>query len=363
MKVLIPTMPDDGHAINVKLALDKLGHECVLWHTADFPTQQNQTFEISMDGFHWYVEGTNINISNDSFDVIWNRRPRKPILSDDLHPDDIENATKENTAFFQFMWHVIGDGSRWINSYNEGNSGNSKLLQLKTAANVGLNIPETLVSNDPKLINQFIDKYKNDEVVYKTVYPVAWFDDKSVRLTYTKPISKSDLPSDDTLKNTPGIFQRKVEKAYELRVVYMGGEFITVKLDSQSDMKSKEDWRAAPTTELNIEQVELPENISNKCVDFMNSLGLEFGSFDFIVTPENEYYFLEVNEQGQFLWLEDINPEIKILDAFIQFITCTEDKFTLKKSYKPLSLCDFRDEAYSYRTKLTEKHVDIGPYK
>jgi glutathione synthase/RimK-type ligase-like ATP-grasp enzyme len=33
-------------------------------------------------------------------------------------------------------------------------------------------------------------------------------------------------------------------------------------------------------------------------------LGLNFAAYDFIVTPNEEFYFLEVNPGGQWLWLE-----------------------------------------------------------
>ena len=52
----------------------------------------------------------------------------------------------------------------------------------------------------------------------------------------------------------------------------------------------------------------------------MASLGLKFGCFDFIVTPDGEYVFLEVNEAGQFLWIEGHCPELKMLSEFCHFI-------------------------------------------
>ena len=33
-------------------------------------------------------------------------------------------------------------------------------------------------------------------------------------------------------------------------------------------------------------------------------MGLNFGAFDFIVTPDNKYIFLECNPNGQWLWIE-----------------------------------------------------------
>ena len=37
----------------------------------------------------------------------------------------------------------------------------------------------------------------------------------------------------------------------------------------------------------------------------MQRLGLEFGALDFVRTPEDRYVFLEVNPNGQWLWLDD----------------------------------------------------------
>ena len=45
------------------------------------------------------------------------------------------------------------------------------------------------------------------------------------------------------------------------------------------------------------------------------------GAFDFIVTPEDKWVFLEVNPNGQWLWLEQsLNLDIskKILDNLIK---------------------------------------------
>jgi D-alanine-D-alanine ligase-like ATP-grasp enzyme len=37
----------------------------------------------------------------------------------------------------------------------------------------------------------------------------------------------------------------------------------------------------------------------------MRDLGLVYGAFDFVITPEAEWIFLEVNPGGQFGFLED----------------------------------------------------------
>jgi glutathione synthase/RimK-type ligase-like ATP-grasp enzyme len=46
--------------------------------------------------------------------------------------------------------------------------------------------------------------------------------------------------------------------------------------------------------------VQIPSEIKNKLILLMKQLQLESGSIDMIVTPNNEYVFLEVNPVGQF---------------------------------------------------------------
>ena len=47
----------------------------------------------------------------------------------------------------------------------------------------------------------------------------------------------------------------------------------------------------------------LLEELKDKLTEFMEVSNLDTGSIDLIVTPNNEYIFLEVNPVGQFEWL------------------------------------------------------------
>ncbi len=50
----------------------------------------------------------------------------------------------------------------------------------------------------------------------------------------------------------------------------------------------------------------LPGDVASKIRKLMKNLRLESGSLDFIVTPDDEYYFFEVNPVGQFDFLNEI---------------------------------------------------------
>jgi len=79
----------------------------------------------------------------------------------------------------------------------------------------------------------------------------------------------------------------------------------------------------------------------------MRKMGLVFGSLDFIVTPNDEYIFLEVNEQGQFLWMEEYNLDFKMLDIFVNFLVSGTRKF----EWRPQVLAHEIDQ---YRTDVSE---------
>lgn len=360
VNILIPTKPDDMHAIYAKLALDKKGHNGEIWYTADFPEQQAHSFQIKNNEIDWRATGIDFNVINNHFyDVVWLRRPRKPVLPESLHPDDRENAKNENATLFQTFWQVIAPKALWVNSIEAARSVNSKLLQLKVASQVGLTIPDTLISNNPKHIKDFINSHQKG-TIYKTLHPTFWITSEEYRLTYTNEVNSDLLPMDSVLQSTPGIFQSKIRKAYELRVTYFGDRHIAVKLNSQEHPKGVMDWRFVPTHELHIEEYQLPHHINQQCLALMKQFNIVFACFDFIVTPDKQYYFLEVNEQGQFLWIEEVNPSIKMLDAFCEFLINPNSSNEKKESLSPVSLSDFTELAENFKKKAIILHKDPG---
>ncbi len=55
----------------------------------------------------------------------------------------------------------------------------------------------------------------------------------------------------------------------------------------------------------------------------MNRLGLRFGALDFLVTPDGEWYFLEINPNGQWAWIEQ-ETGLPISDAIADALLTPE---------------------------------------
>ena len=66
--------------------------------------------------------------------------------------------------------------------------------------------------------------------------------------------------------------------------------------------------------------LELPTKIQDFCLSMTRHYGLHFGAFDFIVTKkEKNFVFLELNPNGQWLWLEQLSgfPISRSLAAYL----------------------------------------------
>lgn len=346
MKILIPTYLEDIHATAVDIALRRKGHEPVLWHGADFPSRQDASIRISEDeGLTWEVSGPELDLANDRFDVVWNRRPTLPVLPKDvLHPGDRYMAERGCYAFNQALWEIVAPGAFWVNPLGSRSRSNAKPVQLGEAIRCGLRVPPTLCSNDPQQIRRFLAEHEG-QTVYKSFAPAQWKKEDGIALMFTTEVTVDDLPDDDILRLSSGIFQRKIAKDYELRLTYMGDYVVAAKLLSQEDAVSRLDWKMAFDA-LRVERVDsLPERIDRSCRQLMRRLGIVFGCFDLVVTPAGDYVFIEVNEMGQFLWVEELNPEIMILDPFCEFLAHGRVDFDWRPQADSIRYPEIRDEA------------------
>lgn len=76
------------------------------------------------------------------------------------------------------------------------------------------------------------------------------------------------------------------------------------------------DWRD-PEVSVSYSASSLTDEVKRMCRAMLAKLGLIYGAFDFVRTPEGELVFLEVNPTGEWAWLED-RLGFPMRDAFIQ---------------------------------------------
>jgi glutathione synthase/RimK-type ligase-like ATP-grasp enzyme len=362
MKFFFATEPDDVHGICVGRVLESIGHSVRHYYSADMPSKQKNSIYISNEAdYEWKsADLTDIHVDND-YDLVWWRRPRAAYVPRDVvHEDDLKFMIQENNLLQDAIAYNLAPNARWINAKDAVRRVNTKLLQLKIAKQCGFDIPTTLCSNDPLDVRHFILKHQEQGVIFKPLCANFWMEETQMKMSYTSKVSFLDLPTSQMLQMSPGIYQTLIKKKYELRVTCFGHYAVAAKINSQAYEENQMDWRSIPAHELQIEPYHLPDTIQRKLALFMDKIGISFGSFDFIVTESGEYIFLEVNEQGQFLWVESLNPDIKMLDPFIKFITHSEADLSWQNTPCQFQLPDYSHHLADVIERNRAVHVDLN---
>ncbi len=118
----------------------------------------------------------------------------------------------------------------------------------------------------------------------------------------------------DAVAELPCFFQRNIAKRHELRVTVIGDKVFAARIHSQDDPRTAIDCRDM-SAEIRYEKAALPAKIERRCLDLVRSYGLTFGALDIIVTPNEDYVFLEMNPVGQFLFVQELVPELDMIGA------------------------------------------------
>lgn len=321
MNLLIISHHQDNHATVVATAAAELGHSVTLWAGPATSSAGSASVAIDDAGQEWTIGER--RRPTDHFDAIWYRRRRPVALPDGIHPDDAAFAQTEVQEFYDDLWSIASPGTRWIHSPQATLTGEWKMRQLSIARRLGFRIPPTLVGNDRDAIVRFISEANEHgaQVVYKTFSPMAWEEGARSRAMYTAPVTVEQIRSNAFIEAVPGIYQRRIAKAYEVRANFFGDAELSARIESTSLTYGEEDWRAEIDLTGILSPTTLPDAVKQRCRGMLKEMSLDMACFDFIVDEAGEYHFLELNPQGQFLWIEDDCPEIPMLDTFVEFLT------------------------------------------
>lgn len=358
-KVIILTSPSEVHAFAAQEVLKRKGVDAHLWHTSDLPILQAGSLWLGDGQRSYEVIGPELEVRDSRITSVWVRRPASPVIPEQLEPADREFAFRESTLFLRSLQVEVGSGAFWVNPPESQRRANLKTEQLKSALDAGFRIPRTLCSNDPARIRGFLRQNKKG-TIYKSFFPISWRTIDGVATLFSSVVEEEDLPEDPVLRASPGIFQELVAKAYELRITAIGNRLFTAKFRSQEIPEGRIDWRAA-FDRLPMEPADVPNPVAEACRRVMASLGLVFGCFDVIVTPDGDYVFLEVNEMGAFLWIEERIESLPLLDAFCEFLIQGKADFHWKQSADNILWKDVFDEAMRrFETEAPRNHIRVS---
>ncbi|MDI9273807.1 hypothetical protein [Stenotrophomonas sp. PFBMAA-4] len=357
MTILIVGFEEDIHGDAVSWALDHQKIPFRLIHFSNFPTQQPITISIAKTGdvTQPMIYGETNAAKENAIDLksataIWLRRPNTSVFElSGVHPGDLHYVAGECRSFCAGLIANLPESCTWINPLSAHYVAGSKARQLTLAARSGLKIPMTLMSNSAREIRKFVSEQKGG-AVYKPLHPGFWNESNRSLVQYTTPVTNEMLENSSALELCPGIYQETIQKKYEIRANFFGSKIVAARIDSQAQEDTKSDWRVDVLNKVSIEPYDIPDDIADKIRCLMDIMELRFGCIDLVRDKQGDYIFLEVNEQGQFLWIEERCPEIAILGEFCDFL-CRESGI----SFSPAQWPRLSDYLQSERFSATQK--------
>ncbi len=188
-------------------------------------------------------------------------------------------------------------------------NGMLKPVQQLVANDLGMATPPSLVSNDKVKINRFFEKHPRSVLKSLSGGRFERREDQTARtdmlMTMAVDANQVDEAPASAFEKAPHFFQKNISKAYEIRLFAYEGGAHAFSVDSQKANFTSTDWRHGASL-LRWEACAIPTDIHEATQAFLKYFGLFYGSFDFIVTPDNQWVFLECNRDGQWAWLDRI---------------------------------------------------------
>ena len=304
MPVLLITKSDDNESVQlVTQAIEERGGTVFRFDTDRFPTEIKLVAHYGRDLKRLILASEQGELDLQDVSAIWHRRLNIGGRIPDTMDQQIRSASiGESRATVMGMMASLKTFR--MDPVQRIRHAENKQLQLQIARELGLEVPRTLITNDPQSVIEFAKSCENG-VVTKMLSSFAVYENGQERVVFTNPIKPQDLEDLSGLRLCPMTFQEMVPKTLELRVTVVGREVFSASINSQSSERAIYDWRRDGIGLLeDWKPYSLPEDVKERLLRLMDYFGLNYGAIDIIVTPDSRHIFLEVNPAGEFFWLE-----------------------------------------------------------
>lgn len=284
MVILILGNASDAHAVHLKQHLESKQVTVFYWDTRLFPTQMQLSWQPDRQmGCLVLPNGQRLDLE-DIQSIFWRNFTGVfvPSLPDsDQHQIGLRDATSTLRSVIQAC------PAHWVNSWKAYQFHQEKPLQLAKAKQVGVTIPNTLISNDAEQVAEFAQHY--EKTIFKPVFGGA----------QTQFLTEKHLEIDrlkHVLRLSPVTVQEYIPGT-NLRSYVIGEAVYTAEIRSPAL-----DFRADQAAQLI--PFELSEAIQNQCRSIAQAFFLEWTAIDWRLSPTGDYIFLEANPSPMFLHFE-----------------------------------------------------------
>lgn len=265
-------------------------------------------YEVESAGFgHRLSESVALTLGREQVQLsdvtsVWWRQKAKPEVPASSVMDlyDYSFVQREWNTIFDFL-AARTENAFAINDRQRAKLAENKAFQLEVAGDFSFDIPRTIITNNSEHAVRFFELAGVNRCVYKSFSPYM---PPNATMAYTTELDIAEISLNrfqETVDTTPGIFQELIESDHELRVTVVGDMIFSARIDVPDGQGV--DWRAS-LFKNKYSHATLPKALEEELLRYHAKLGLVFAAYDFIVTKNQDIFFLEANPSGQWMWLE-----------------------------------------------------------
>ncbi len=292
--ILIVSYQEDPHAQAVMQTLNKMSADYFLLDLAKFPKLARIDCHYHDGGYELqYCEKGHAVKSLRQIRSVWWRRPQPFEFEEKLN--DLDFAESECKEAIDGLWSALELEARWTNPPLFDEAAHRKGYQLAIANRMGMLAPETHITNSVKQAQRFIAGGK--KLIYKP------FGGTVSEWRETRVVGEKEIENIAKVRHAPLIFQEFIP-GVDYRVTVVGDRIFPAAIDARKGSYPV-DFRIN-TSGVQISEATLPDEINTQILQLMKQLNLNYGAIDFRRHDETgEFYFLEINPAGQWLFVED----------------------------------------------------------
>lgn len=229
------------------------------------------------------------------------RRPALPACNASITDNgEREYAVAEWSAFLKSLYARLE--GLWLNAPMDIFAAEDKPRQLMFASEIGFNVPNTVITNDIASVREIAE---SGLTIGKPLRQ-ALINGKPERVIFTTLLKNLRDSDEDAIALAPFISQTKIKKQYDVRVTVVGSQLFATAIMSQEHEETTVDWRQGSRPDLKHERIDLPREVKEKCLALMKRLNLRYGAIDLVCDQQGKLWFLEVNPNGQWAWIENL---------------------------------------------------------
>jgi hypothetical protein len=190
------------------------------------------------------------------------------------------------------------DSCRWINRRDSIARARPKLSQLVQAQRHGLRIPRTTITNDLDELTVFAETCGGN-IVAKPIQTQVLHSGTDHLVLGTRTLHKDEFGS--AISHVPCYAQEKLTIRSEIRVVAFGADMYAFR---QTHLTNADDIKQLSLEQIHHEYFTLDGHLTRQLQALMRYYELEFAAIDLVEVDDGPPLFLEINPNGQWLWLQ-----------------------------------------------------------